>query len=175
MRDGTTVLINDEYNRKSCIEQFPLTLGCRLLNSVKDLFKGDDRNHGCNDLLIVLSAKHRLGNRQCHLLTGANNLRTAHYNATAIHMGEYLTDAFVYLVQPYDVELKGTVGFATYRPQCQSDEIRIFLKSLLKSLVVTLIVKGLDSSRNLECPSQSGYDVAIPLTIQFNLASLVLN
>ena len=55
--------------------------------------------------------------------------------------------------------------FAIDRPECQGDQVRIFLKCLLQTLIVAAVVEGLNAARDLESAGETGHDVAISLAV----------
>ena len=126
VRDRAAVLIDDEDDGKACVQQLTFALRSRLLHRVKDFLKRDDRDDRRDDVLIVCAAEYRLGNRQRHLLSGTDDLRTAH-DAPRPFMRQDFAHARVDLFEPDHLGLKRTVQRAVDRPERQGDEIWVFL------------------------------------------------
>jgi hypothetical protein len=61
------------------------------------------------------------------------------------------------------------------RPQSEGDEVRIFLKCRLETLIVAQIVERLDASGDLKRSGKTRYDVSISLAVEFNLSRLILH
>src|SRR6185369_903764 len=57
----------------------------------------------------------------------------------------------------------------------QGDEVWVFLKGVVETLVVAAVVKSLNAAGDFEGARQSSDDVAIPLTVKLDLAGFVLH
>ena len=60
-------------------------------------------------------------------------------------------------------------------PEGESDEIWVFLESLLETLVVAFIVEGADAAGDFESAGEAGDDVAVALALELDLAGFVLH
>ena len=142
MRDCAAVLIDHKNYRQTGVQQFALALRSRLLHRIKDFLKRNDRNYRRDDFLVVRATQHGFGNRERHLLSGTNDLRAADDDATSVHARQHLADACVNFLELDHVRLKCTMKRAVDRPQGEGDEVWVFLKCFLKSLIVAGIVQA---------------------------------
>src|SRR6266403_1193704 len=61
------------------------------------------------------------------------------------------------------------------RTDRQCDQVWIILQSSLETRIVTGIGERANAAGNLKCTSNSTHDIAVALTVQFNLSGLVPN
>src|ERR1041385_440787 len=131
MCDRAAVLIDDEHDRKSCVQQVAFALGSRLLYRVEHFLKRHDSDNGSHDLLIICATEHWLGDGQRHLLSGTNHLWTADDKTAPVHVRQHFADALVNLFQLDHVRLKRAMQRAVDWPERECDQVWIFLKCLL--------------------------------------------
>src|SRR5688500_12168427 len=110
------------------------------------------------------------GNRQCHLLSGTDDLWPADDEATTIHARQHFAHARVYFLELDDVGLEGTVQGAVNRPERESNQVRIFLEGFLQALIVAGISQGLDAAGDLKGAGETRHNVAIALSVELDLA-----
>src|SRR4029079_17104566 len=101
-----------------------------------------------------------------------NNLWPADDQTTTAHARENFTNALINLFPLDYVRLERSGYCAIDRRDCQPNQIRILLKSLLQPRVVTAVVERTNSSGDFESASQTGDDVAITLPVKLNLPTL---
>jgi hypothetical protein len=144
------VLVNDEYNRQTSIQQLTFTLGSRLMHSFEDILKrnyGDYRRH---HIMSFDTAHHRRCNGERHLLSRTNNLWPAYNHPASAHFCQHFANALINFFTLYDIRLKRFVQLARHGPDGEGDEIRIFLESFLEAGAVSALFKCVDSTSNLE-------------------------
>jgi hypothetical protein len=88
---------------------------------------------------------------------------------------EHLAHPCIDFVEPDNVRLKSPMRIAVHWPESQRDEIRVFLKGSLKSVIVTLVIEALDSACYLKGSSHTRDHVPISLAIKLYLSCLVLH
>src|SRR5262249_15144599 len=118
----------------------------RLLHGVEDFLKRNDRDHCCNDVLVVCTTEYGFRDRERHLLSRTNDLRPANYEATTIHVREHFANAGVNFIELDYVGLKGAVQSSINGPECKRDQVWIFLKGFLESQIVSRLVQRLDAA-----------------------------
>src|SRR5690349_16747712 len=169
MRDRATVLIDHEHDRQTCVQQFTLALGSRLLYGLKDFLKRHDCNDRRDNVLIVWTTQHWFCNRERHFWSGTNNLRAADDETTTIHFRQDLADARIDFIELDHILLKCAMECSIDGAQDERDNVWVVLKCLLKTQVVPGIVQGLDAARNLESAGETGDDVAVALAVELDL------
>src|SRR6185369_9799375 len=175
MGDCAPVLIDHKDNRQTGVEQVSLALCSRLLHRIKNFLKRNNRHHGSNNVLIVCATEDGLGDRECHLLSRTNNLWAAHDKSTSVHAGEYLAYPGIHFHEFDHVGLERAVESTVDRPQSEGDEVGIFLKCRLETLIVAQIVERLDTPGDLKRSGKTRDDVSISLAVEFNLSRLILH
>ena len=138
----------------------------------ENFLKGNDRHHRRHNLVTV---HYRRSNGQSHLLTGPNDLRPANDDAARAHAGEHVADALVDFFSLDQVRLKRAMNFSFDRTNRQRDQVGIVLQTPLQTRVVTGIGQQMNAAGDLKRARDAAHDVAIALTVEFNLARFVLD
>src|SRR6185503_11243300 len=165
MRNGASVLIDYEYDWQSRVQQFALALRSRLLHRIEHFLKRNDRDDRRDNVLVIRTTEHRFSNRERHLLCGTNDLRTADYDAAAVHFRQHLADAGIDLLELDCIGLKCAVERTVNRPEREGNQIWVFLKGLLQTLVVGSVIQGFDAAGNLEGAGETSDDVSVSLAV----------
>ena len=126
MRHRTSILVDDKHNRKTCIEQFTLTLWGWLMNRCKDFLKRNNRHDCRNYVTAVFATHHRRCHCESHFLAGPDNLWPTENQTAAVHFGKDFTHALIDLFASVR-----WIAASVRGPYRERDQIRIFLQGLL--------------------------------------------
>src|SRR6185369_16474451 len=119
--------------------------------------------------------QHRLSNRERHLLSGPDDLRAADDQAAPVHLCQNFADSGVDFFELDYVRLKSAMECSVNRVEDEGDEVWVFLKSVVETLVVARVVQSLNAAGDFESAGKAGDDVAVALAVELDLAGFVLH
>src|SRR2546429_316768 len=88
-------------------------------------------------------------------------------------MGQDIGDSLIDFFALDQIDLKSSVHFTFDWTDRECEEIGIVLKTLLQSRVIACVSVQLITTSDFESARQTHHNVAISLTVKFNLARLV--
>ena len=124
MCHGAPVLVDYKDNRQTGVQQFSLALRGRLLHGIENFLKRDNRDHGRNHVLIICATQYGFSDRECHFLSGTNDLRPADNQATSIHAREHFAHSRIHFLEFDHFRLESTMKRAIDRPESECDQVR---------------------------------------------------
>jgi len=82
---------------------------------MKDFLERNDCDD-CGNNLILISRQHRLGNRERHLLSRTDDLRSTYHNSASVHLRQHFTDASIDFFELNHIRLECSMRITLYWP-----------------------------------------------------------